>query len=69
MSTIFLRLPAVKQITGLCRASIYRHVCLGTFPAPVQIGQRAVAWRQSDIDTWAASLTSRTYAKTGAAAA
>lgn len=24
----------------------------GEFPRPVQIGRRAVAWRQGDLDAW-----------------
>lgn len=54
---MFLRLPTVVQRTGLSRSSIYALVSDGLFPAPVRIGRRAVAWRESDLDHWAAGRT------------
>lgn len=56
----FLRLPAVMEAVGLARATIYKRVKAGTFPAPVQLGPRAVAWDQADIADWQASLTTGT---------
>ena len=47
-----LRLPAVKQATGLGRSTIYRMVAERTFPAPVKVSKRAVAWRDNDIRQW-----------------
>ncbi|WP_375196701.1 helix-turn-helix transcriptional regulator [Sphingobium sp.] len=52
MSEQFLRLRAVIQKTGKPKASIYRDIHLGTFPAPEKIGARAVAWRPSRIMRW-----------------
>jgi len=49
------RLPAVLKLTGLGRSTIYRWVADGSFPAPVQLGPRAVAWRWSDLDRWTQS--------------
>ncbi len=49
---LFARLPTVIQATGLGRSTICRLVANGTFPAPVHLGPRAVAWRWSDIDRW-----------------
>jgi prophage regulatory protein len=49
---LFARLPTVIQATGLGRSTIYRLVANGTFPAPVHLGPRAVAWRWSDLDQW-----------------
>jgi prophage regulatory protein len=46
-------------ITGWSRSSLYRAVANGTFPEPVRIGLRAVAWRSDDVDTWLASLQTR----------
>ncbi|SEK04678.1 transcriptional regulator, AlpA family [Sphingobium sp. AP50] len=48
----FLRLSAVIAKTGKPKASIYRDIHLGTFPAPEKIGARAVAWRLSRILRW-----------------
>lgn len=49
-------------ITGKSRSSIYRDIKAGLFPAPVQIGQRAVAWRSSDIEAWLSSRLARSNA-------
>ena len=47
-----IRLPEVKTRTGLGRSSIYRLIATGAFPRPRKIAERAVAWRESDIQTW-----------------
>lgn len=52
-----LRRPQVEEMTGLSRSSIYAKIAEGTFPRPVQIGARAVAWRSSDIQAWMDSLS------------
>lgn len=53
-----LRLPAVEELTGAKKSSLYNWVKAGTFPAPVRLaGARAVAWRESDIDRWIATRT------------
>jgi prophage regulatory protein len=52
---VFARLPTVIQATGLGRSTIYRMVASGAFPAPVQLGARAVAWRWSDLERWSES--------------
>ena len=49
---LFARKPTVIQATGLGRSTIYGLIANGTFPAPVHIGPRAVAWRWSDLDRW-----------------
>lgn len=43
-------------ITGKSRSSIYRDIRAGTFPQPVKIGPRSVAWKSGDVEAW---LTSR----------
>lgn len=52
MNDKIIRLPAVKEVSGLCRSSIYEGVAAGTFPSPVKIGVRAVGWRTSDLTNW-----------------
>ena len=47
-----LRRSSVEEITGLSKASIYRLMGEGSFPHPVKIGNRAVAWPQSAIVGW-----------------
>jgi prophage regulatory protein len=47
-----LRLPLVKDRTGLSRSSIYDKIPRGEFPRQIKLGPRAVGWRESDIETW-----------------
>jgi prophage regulatory protein len=47
-----LRLPSVEDRTGKRKSSIYAGVKDRSFPAPVRLSARAVAWRESDIDKW-----------------
>jgi Predicted transcriptional regulator len=49
MTNSFLRLPAVMNATGLSRASVYLRIKQGLMPAPVKLGERAVAWPASEI--------------------
>lgn len=49
-----LRLPAVRERVGLSRSSIYRGINARTFPAPVQLGVKAIGWRESDVNAWIA---------------
>lgn len=50
--TILLRLPAVKERTGLSRTKIYELLETGAFPRPVKISERLNAWPDSEIDAW-----------------
>ena len=52
MQTSILRLPKVKEKTGLSRSTIYAKVRDGSFVAPVQLSARAVGWRSSEVDAW-----------------
>ena len=51
------RMNEVTKRTGLARATIYRRMGEGTFPQPVKLGTRAIAWRSSDVDAWIESLS------------
>lgn len=51
----FLRRPQVEARVGLKRATIYQRIKNGTFPKPINIGPRAVAWLESDIEQWQAA--------------
>ena len=57
MSTIdhMLRREEVQKRTGLSRSAIYRLMREGDFPLPQRVGQRAVRWRESNIEAWLAS--------------
>jgi prophage regulatory protein len=52
MKNTILRLPAVKQSTGLSRSTIYLRVAQGTFPRPVSLGGRSVGWLEHEVDEW-----------------
>lgn len=52
-----IRLPSVSDRTGLGKSSLYAGVKAGTFPSPVRLSARAVAWRESDVDKWIAERT------------
>lgn len=47
---------AVEKMTSLDITTIYRRMAAGSFPQPVRIGRRRVAWRTSDIVQWQQGL-------------
>lgn len=49
-----LRLHGVEERTALKKSAIYAAMASKTdpFPAPVRIGARAVAWRESEVLAW-----------------
>lgn len=49
------RLKETIQITKFSRSSIYRGIADGTFPAPVRIGKRAIAFKLSELEKWVES--------------
>lgn len=49
-----MRRPEVLARTGLSKTSLYSLIAKCAFPAPVQIGPRAVAWKESAISDWIA---------------
>jgi prophage regulatory protein len=52
-----IRMQELTGIVGLKKTTIYQKMRLGTFPNPVQLSARAVAWKASDIAHWQAALT------------
>ena len=48
----FLRRKDVQLRTGLGRSTIYLYVQQGSFPKPVTLGPRAVAWLESEVSAW-----------------
>jgi prophage regulatory protein len=53
-----MKLPEVLARVALSRSQVYAMVKDGTFPAPVNVGTRAVAWVESEIDEWVRALVS-----------
>ena len=52
MQTTILRLPAVKERTGLSRSTIYLRISTGAFPSPISLGGRAVGWVEAEVNDW-----------------
>lgn len=52
MVTNILRLPTVKERTGLSRSTIYLRISKGYFPHPISLGGRAVGWIETEINEW-----------------
>ncbi|MDB3931276.1 AlpA family phage regulatory protein [Paracoccaceae bacterium] len=50
------RLPAVMNLTGLSRSSIYLRVSTNEFPKPIKIGRRAVGWTEDSIIAWQSTI-------------
>jgi prophage regulatory protein len=44
--------PEVRWRTSLSRATIWRRVRSGEFPAPVRLGPNRIAWLESDVNAW-----------------
>ncbi|MFN7096172.1 MAG: helix-turn-helix transcriptional regulator [Gammaproteobacteria bacterium] len=47
-----IRLPAVKNLTGCSRSSIYFKISHGLFPRPISLGSRSVGWLESEVISW-----------------
>jgi prophage regulatory protein len=47
-----LRDSEVRERTGLSRTTRWRLIRKGTFPQPVLITERAIGWRETDIQLW-----------------
>lgn len=47
-----IKLKDVMSNTGLARSTIYKYISEGLFPKPVCLGERAVAWVESEIQEW-----------------
>jgi prophage regulatory protein len=52
-----LPMSKVIDLTSLSKATVYRKVAEGTFPAPLRIGTSRVAWSESDIAQWIKTRT------------
>lgn len=62
-----LRRRQVEARTGLSRSTLYQRIAEGSFPAPINlgnasIGDRAVGWVESEIESWIATQIERSRA-------
>jgi prophage regulatory protein len=53
MTNKILRLPALKERTGMPRSTIYLKIAQGKFPSPIKLGgERSVGWIEAEVDEW-----------------
>lgn len=52
MNPILIKSKDLQKRMGIPSTTLYRWMDAGTFPKPIKIGPRRVAFRQSDIDKW-----------------
>ena len=51
---IYLKRQELEAKFTISRATIYRWMKAGTFPAAIHLGANMIRWKQSDIETWVA---------------
>lgn len=54
-----IRIREVLDKTGLSKATLYRLIAAGKFPASIQIAYRAVAWEESQVDGYLLNMISQ----------
>lgn len=47
-----IRLPDVKETTGLAKSTIYKKVAANEFPKPIPLGSKSVGWLESEVQKW-----------------
>ena len=52
MTTKLMKLPAVLTRVAISRSKLYANVKEGTFPAPISLGARAIAWVEEEVEQW-----------------
>ena len=50
--SVINKIRQVSANTSLSKATIYKMIKAGNFPAPKQLGARSVGWLESDIQAW-----------------
>lgn len=48
----FIKLKEVMDCTGLGRSTIYKYIENQQFPKQISLGDRAVAWIESEVTEW-----------------
>jgi prophage regulatory protein len=52
MAQQIIKLPEVLAIVKCSKAKVYGEIKKGTFPRPIKLGDRAVAWVMDDVREW-----------------
>jgi prophage regulatory protein len=69
MQNTYLRWPAVQEVSGLSRVTVWRMERDDRFPRRRQLSANSVGWLKSEVDAWVDSRTpvaSVAYALAGA---
>jgi prophage regulatory protein len=53
---MFIDMKQLPETVRLCKSTILNRVKDGTFPAPVRLSARRIAWLKSDVMAWIANL-------------
>lgn len=53
-----IRLPAVIDMIGMSKPTVYNMIKRGAFPAPIKLGQKASGWLVSEVQNWIAERIS-----------
>ena len=54
-----LRFAEVRKRTGLSRATIYRRMRVGEFPAALDLGNGLLGWDEEEVEEWRESRPRR----------
>jgi len=52
MNNQIIKLPAVRELTTLSSATIYRLISKGEFPKQIKLAERSSGWLKSEVDDW-----------------
>ena len=47
-----MKRDAVLAATGIWMGTLHRYVRSGKFPAPIQITEKSIGWKQSIVQDW-----------------
>lgn len=48
----FIKLPQVKDMTGISTTQVYRRMAAGDFPKQVMLGPKSAVWIEAEILAW-----------------
>jgi prophage regulatory protein len=52
MNSKLLRIEEVLARVPLSKSSLLRQVACGTFPRPIRVGERRIAWVDVEVEAW-----------------
>ena len=47
-----IKIKEVIKMTSLSRATIYKYMADDSFPKPVSLGVKSVAWVEDEVENW-----------------